>query len=511
MECSDSSDRITALCQKIKKLQNSSSSKDHQELLSKALDELQACLDRSNEEDELCQNESAEEALLENEEDVKRYRQLVELAQEGIWTIDTEGTTTYANPKMAEMLGYAVEEMLGKSFLVFMDDQGRETARRFFERRRQGVKESHEFEFVKKDGTRIYTSLSTSPIHDEKGIFTGALALVSDITESKQAVEKLQESRDYLDKIINSIGDPIFVKDRQHRYVLANEAQCNLAGHKREEIIGKTCYDFFPKEQADVFWKKDDEVFETGIENVNEEIVTDAKGTVRTVVSKKTPYKDNAGYEFLVGVVRDITDRKQMENELRRARDDLEFRVQERTAELVNANEALQSEIAQRKLAEEKLFAEQRKFQTLSESSPFGIALIDKDGTFSYINPEFKEMFGYDLNDVPSEREWFKKAYPDPAYRHEVVSAWINDLNDLKSDKNISRTFAVTCKDGTEKIIKFILVHHDTNDYKYQVSFEDITKRKQAEQELRASLQFLETLIDTIPSPVFYKDWKGNL
>ncbi len=220
-------------------------------------------------------------------------------------------------------------------------------------------------------------------------------------------------------------------------------------------------------------------------------------------------HTDKAGNKFLVGVVRDITDRKRMEDELRHARDDLELRVRERTKELVNANEALQSEIAQRKSAEEKLFAERQKFQTLSENSPFGIVLIEKDGNFSYINPEFKEMFGYDLNDVSSEREWFQKAYPDPAYRNEVKSAWINDLSDLQPAQKITRTFTVTCKDGTEKIIKFILVQHDANDYKYQVSFEDITKRKLAEQELRASLQFLETLIDTIPSPVFYKDRKG--
>jgi PAS domain S-box-containing protein len=285
----------------------------------------------------------AEEALIEKTEE---QALLLENIETQIWYLTDIKTYGAVNKAHADFLGVNKEYLEGKSLYDIVSKQEADICiagnKEVFEKKKQ----IHTEEWVKNGkGELRLLSITKSPKLNEKGVVEYVVGAAEDITESKQAEEKLQESRDYLDKIINSIGDPIFVKDRQHRYVLANEAQCNLAGHKREEIIGKTCYDFFPKEQADVFWKKDDEVFETGIENVNEEIVTDAKGTVRTVVSKKTPYKDNAGYEFLVGVVRDITDRKQMENELRRARDDLEQRVQERTKELVNANEALQSSL----------------------------------------------------------------------------------------------------------------------------------------------------------------------
>src|SRR5208337_1668687 len=128
-----------------------------------------------------------------------------------------------------------------------------------------------------------------------------------EVEERRQAEEALRESREFLGKIANSISDPIFVKDRQHRLILANDAECILAGRKREEILGRTDYDFFPKEQVDVFWEKDEAVFETGEENENEEQITDGKGLTRTIITKKALYTDKAQNKFIVVVIPDIT------------------------------------------------------------------------------------------------------------------------------------------------------------------------------------------------------------
>jgi PAS domain S-box-containing protein len=138
-------------------------------------------------------------------------------------------------------------------------------------------------------------------------------------------------------------------------------------------------------------------------------------------------------------------------------------------------------------LAEEALRTEKQRFQTLSENAPFGTVMIDKDGTFKYINPKFRELFGYDLNDIPDGRTWFRKAYPDPTYRHHVISDWVND-NDLgssRSGEKISRTLTVTCKDRTEKIINFLPVKLETGEY--LMSCVDITEGKKAEEALKKS------------------------
>ncbi|OPY52141.1 MAG: aerobic respiration control sensor protein ArcB [Methanosaeta sp. PtaU1.Bin112] len=167
----------------------------------------------------------------------------------------------------------------------------------------------------------------------------------SELSAIEQALEK-QSNADrskqlILEKIVNSFTDPLFVKDRQHRYVLINAAEGKLAGRRPEEMIGKTCYDFFPEEQADVFWEMDEAVFSTGREIINEENVTDGRGSVRTMVTKKTLYVDEDGNHFLVGISRDITESKKIDEKIKRAQQELEKRVLERTAELERANEAL--------------------------------------------------------------------------------------------------------------------------------------------------------------------------
>jgi len=140
-------------------------------------------------------------------------------------------------------------------------------------------------------------------------------------------------------------------------------------------------------------------------------------------------------------------------------------------------------DITERKRVEEQLKNERQKSFTLSENAPFGMLMVDADGKLTYMNPKFKELFGYDLSDIPDGRTWFRKAYPDPDYRHTVMSTWINDLENAESGEKRPRVSNVTCKDGTKKIINFIPVQSETGEQ--VISCEDITERKQAEDALR--------------------------
>lgn len=182
-----------------------------------------------------------------------------------------------------------------------------------------------------------------------------------DITDRWKAEQALGESKEYLNKIINSIGDPVFVKDEQHRLVLVNDAECALTGHTREEVAGKTDYDFFPKAQVDVFWKYDDEVLSTGVENINEEEITDAQGVLRTIITRKTRYVDPAGNKFIVGVVRDITDRKRAENALRDS---------------------------------------ESNFRALADNAMDGILILGERGQHVYANRRAAEITGYSVEEI---------------------------------------------------------------------------------------------------------------
>ncbi|MBN1411742.1 MAG: PAS domain S-box protein [Spirochaetales bacterium] len=115
----------------------------------------------------------------------KKYRDLVNMVQEGIWAIDKNAYTTFVNPFMAELLGYTEEEMTGRHLFSFMDDDGVRMAKKLFERRTQGISEQHEFEFLRKDGKRVYALLQAGPVYNEQGEFAGAIAGVTDITQRK--------------------------------------------------------------------------------------------------------------------------------------------------------------------------------------------------------------------------------------------------------------------------------------------------------------------------------------
>jgi PAS domain S-box-containing protein len=118
-------------------------------------------------------------------------------------------------------------------------------------------------------------------------------------------------TKDFLEEVINQIAEPLFVKNEQHKWVLLNDAYCEFMGYPRKELIAKSDYDFFPKEQADVFWQKDEEVLRTGKMNINQEPFDDAQGNTHFIVTKKRLYEDEMGNRFIVGVIHDVTEQGQ--------------------------------------------------------------------------------------------------------------------------------------------------------------------------------------------------------
>jgi PAS domain S-box-containing protein len=192
------------------------------------------------------------------------------------------------------------------------------------------------------------------------------MKLAQEIEERKKAEIALQTSKDHLDKIINSLPDPIFVKDRLHRLMLVNDAKCSLAGRSRKEIIGRTEYELFDKGQVRLLWETDEIVFETEQENIDEEDIVDALGRKRTLLTKKSLYTDSKGDKFILGISRDITKLKQKERELRTLNEELESRVVARTAELDTLNADLLREIRDHNVAEEQLRQQKQLLEELN-------------------------------------------------------------------------------------------------------------------------------------------------
>lgn len=145
-----------------------------------------------------------------------------------------------------------------------------------------------------------------------------------------------------LHQAVDTFSDPVFVKDRQHRWIAANRAFVALFHLPAEQVIGKSDPDFFPPEQVQVFWRGDDELFESARPSENEERLTDGNGTVRTIWTRKYPIFDSSGQVIaLSGIITDVTKiRGTLEKAVR-----LEAEVEEKQR-IINAQEQLLSRLA---------------------------------------------------------------------------------------------------------------------------------------------------------------------
>ncbi len=248
----------------------------------------------------------AERALRESE---ARYRSVIENISDVFYRTDAQGRLSMVSPSGARLLAYdSVEQMLGIPNAQFWKHPEQREAM-LEQLRRHGSVHDYEVELVRRDGEPVMVSTSSAFYRDQEGNILGVEGIFRDITERKAAERALRDSRDFLEKIIDTIPDPIFVKDARHRFVLVNAVLCELADKPREEILGKTDADFFPPEQVEVFWSRDDLVLATGEVDVSEEQLTAPNGSVSTIVTKKACYQDAKGNRFVVGVLRDISER----------------------------------------------------------------------------------------------------------------------------------------------------------------------------------------------------------
>ena len=158
---------------------------------------------KSDIEKEMSERMRAEDALRTSEE---KYRSIVETATEGIWMADPDCRTTFVNKRMAEMIGYSPEEMIGKSAYDFMDDEAKAIGRRNLERRRQGLRDNFEQKYIRKDGSTLWAIVSATPLWDKNGRVIATMGMLTDITERKQA-EILNNALNNINIAINSSLD----------------------------------------------------------------------------------------------------------------------------------------------------------------------------------------------------------------------------------------------------------------------------------------------------------------
>ena len=161
----------------------------------------------------------------------------------------------------------------------------------------------------------------------------------------RQLAINLEEkvSENFLSKIINQIGDPIFVKDDQSRLLLVNDAFCNIFDLPREDIMGKTLAEDVTEEQREHFLRIDNQVLADGKESNIEELLKVRGGEMKTIITKKSRYIDESGNKLLIGLIHDVTSNKRIEAELIIARDRAEESDTLKSAFLANVSHEIRT------------------------------------------------------------------------------------------------------------------------------------------------------------------------
>jgi len=246
-----------------------------------------------------------------------QYRQIVETATEGVWLLDKEGKTSFVNQQMATMLGYTVDEMLGKSLFEFMDEEFQVIASQMLERRQQGIQEQHDFKFRRRDGSDLWVIISTTAILDENGQYCGALGMIADISDRKQYEQALQASEQRLQAILDNCPVAIYMIDSDNKHLVVNRWYAELLSTTPDKLLGKSIYDFWPAELADAFAEHNQQVLQTNQLIQIEEVANHADG-LHTYITIKFPICDALGKPSAVcGISTDITERKQAEQKIR--------------------------------------------------------------------------------------------------------------------------------------------------------------------------------------------------
>ncbi len=288
--------------------------------------------------------------------------------------------------------------------------------------------------------------------------------------ERQQAEEALRESEERFRSLVEAISDLVWETDTAGRLTYISPNVHDLLGYTPAEVLGKTFLELLAPEEAERVGDLLSPILEaqkpyvyvgkTSLHKCGKPVVLESSGV---------PILDHRG-NFLGyrGIDRNITERHR---------------------------------------AAETLYREKEKYRTLVEESPLGVAIIGEKGAYQYINPKFVQIFGYTLADIPTGRDWFQRAYPNPADRQQAISTWLQDLADSRVGEARPRTFTVTCKDGSPKIINFRSVTLITGDQ--LVIYEDITEHHRAEAALRESEAKYRLLVSNIPAVVFrgYADW----
>jgi len=398
-----------------------------------------------------------------------RFRRIVATAQEGVWVRDSAGRTTYVNERMAALLGYTPNEMIGQPILAFMDEDMRANAEAGFQRRAVGIAERFEFRFRRKNGTPLWAIVATSPLLNERGVFVESLGMVTDITERVRVEESLRVSEASLAEAqrIAHLGNwwrdattgETYWSDELYRIHGYAPGQVDLT----ERLPALT----HPADRERVeAWMV--AVIAGQVMGINHRIMR-PDGTVRHVQQQVEVVRDDAGQPVrIMGIVQDITEQERVREEL------------EHSAGL---------------------------FRAVWEHAHDSVVILNADGTYRYISPSHPRLLGRTAEEIvddlptvrmhPDDRDWARARFFAVVRTPQAV-----DTVEVRMQH----------RDGSWRWIESVLSNHvdDPAVRGTIIHSRDITERKQAADALQASEHDYRVLVEQAADGIFLSNPAGR-
>lgn len=251
----------------------------------------------------------------------ERYQTILEIAREGIFIADGESRVTFANNRMAGMLGYRIDEILGRSLLDLMDESSKTVVKEQLGRRRKGSSDVYELSFRSRDGTYLVGLVSAAPLMVDD-TFLGSVGIVTDVTRMKEVESELRSAKEFSNKIINNITDNLIVVDpHTHHIVQANTSFLDRTGHGLEYVIHKPCHE--------IMLGRKTPCWEDGIRcpvrdaaagkrpSQCDKVYHNAQGQERMLEIHTYPLISSTGeVELVIRMERDVTEKRKMEEAL---------------------------------------------------------------------------------------------------------------------------------------------------------------------------------------------------
>jgi PAS domain S-box-containing protein len=488
----------------------------------------------------------AEAALHASEENLRVTLQSI---GDGVLVTDADGRITRLNQVAETLTGWTQAEAVGKpvaSIFRIINEQTRQPAViPVAETLTKGAIHdlANHTVLIARDGSERPIADSCAPIRGGDGRMLGAVLVFRDVTEEKAAEAELRRSRAVFQNLFESLPGLFLVLTPDFTIAAVSDAYLKATMTKREHIMGRSLFEVFPDNPDDPaatgtakLRASLNRVLQGGLPDtmaVQKYDVRRPDGTFeeRYWSPVNSPvFGPDQRIEYLIHRVEDVTAfirqkesptpqdtvmltrLEQMESEIYRsaqavqtAREQLEERVKERTAELAATNRELVAEMAAREQSQRALTAAESKFRTLVEQSLVGIYVI-QDGQYAYVNPRMEELFGYTAAEF--------MARPVPEYIVEADRALVleNIRRRLSGEvPSIRYQLAMLRKDGS---VVQVEVHGARSEFNGRAAILgtllDITERKLTEQRLVAERQLLRTLIDNLPSHIFVKDTEGR-